>query len=156
MMRYDTPGIFWDMPGLTYDDPADLPLNLNQPNPMAQDQTKRVDPKTLQSDIAALQALQGIAGYAPANAAFALAALGTKQSSMTTTQTTETQKQADANAARDAAVAAEWAFHNAILGAKDQVKAQFGADSDQWQALGMIKKSERKKPTKKPKPNTGP
>ena len=70
-----------------------------------------------------------------------------KQTAMAAAQATETQKQGDADAARDAANAAEWAFHNLILNAKDQVKAQFGADSDEWQALGMRKKSERKKPS---------
>jgi hypothetical protein len=37
-------------------------------------------------------------------------------------------------AARDAAVAAEWEFHNMILGVKDQVIAQYGKDSDQVQS----------------------
>ena len=96
-----------------------------------------------------MSALQGISDYAPANTAYATTALLAKQSSMTAAQTTETQKQGEANAARDAATAAEWTFHNAILGAKAQVKAQFGEDSDQWQALGMIKKSERKKPSRR-------
>jgi len=39
------------------------------------------------------------------------------------------------------------ALHNAILGAKTQVLAQYGADSDAIQSLGLKKKSERKRPT---------
>ena len=88
-------------------------------------------------------------GYAPANTAYALTALTTKHAGMTTAQATETQKKGDADAARDAANAAEWAFHNAILDAKTQVRAQFGEDSDQVQSLGLKKKSERKKPARK-------
>jgi hypothetical protein len=71
---------------------------------------------------------------------------------MDAAQATETQKFADADAARDDATAAEWDFHNALLGAKDQVKAQFGADSNEWQALGLTKKSEFASPSAKVKP----
>jgi hypothetical protein len=114
---------------------------------MAQNQNRRLERKVVQDDIDALAAIQGITEYTPANASFALTALTAKQTAMAAAQATETQKQGDADAARDAANAAEWAFHNLILNAKDQVKAQFGADSDEWQALGMRKKSERKKPS---------
>jgi len=52
-------------------------------------------------------------------------------------------------AARDAATAAEWDFHNTMLAVKEQVIAQFGKNSDQVQALGLKKKSEYKAPTRK-------
>jgi len=42
----------------------------------------------------------------------------------------EAQAQAAPDSARDDATAAEWAFHNKVLGAKDQVKAQFGDNSN--------------------------
>jgi hypothetical protein len=54
-----------------------------------------------------------------------------------------------ADAKRAAANAAEWEFHNAILGAKTQVTAQFGDDSDELAALGLKKKSEYKSPTRR-------
>jgi hypothetical protein len=114
---------------------------------MAQNQNRRLESKIIQDDVSVLEAIQGMTDYKPASAGYALTALTTAQTAMTAAQATETQKQADADAARDAANAAEWAFHNTILSAKDQVKAQFGADSDEWQALGMRKKSERKKPS---------
>ena len=58
-------------------------------------------------------------------------------------------------AARDAAVAAEWAFHNAVLGSKTQVDAQYGENSDQRQSLGRKKKSERARPTRRDKNKKG-
>ncbi len=61
-------------------------------------------------------------------------------------QATEAQKQNEADAARDAATAAEWAFHNVILEGKNQVKAQYGENSDQYAGLGLTKKTERKSP----------
>ena len=54
---------------------------------------------------------------------------------------------------RDTAVAAEWDYHNAILGGKRQVVAQYGDDSNETQAVGLTKSSERAAPgAKKPKP----
>jgi hypothetical protein len=53
-------------------------------------------------------------------------------------------------AARDAAVATEWDFHNTILGVKNQVVAQFGESSDELLALGLKKKTERKPPVRTP------
>ena len=54
--------------------------------------------------------------------------------------------------ARDANVTAQWGFHNAILGAKRQIVAQYGDDSDEAQAVGLTKKCERAKPSRKPRP----
>jgi hypothetical protein len=67
-------------------------------------------------------------------------------------QSAETQAEAAYKAARDNAVAAEWAFHNAVLGAKEQVIAQFGKDSNEVQAIGLKKKSERKSPSRVAQP----
>jgi len=52
------------------------------------------------------------------------------------------------NVRRNSSVAAQWTFHNAMLGAKQQVLAQYGDDSDEAQAVGLTKKSERAKPSK--------
>ena len=59
------------------------------------------------------------------------------------------QDAATAAASRDDEVAAQWGFHDFILGAKTQVKAQYGDSSNEIQALGLKKKSEYKSPTKK-------
>ena len=60
-----------------------------------------------------------------------------------------TQKEAAFKAARDGQVAAQWAFHNDIIGGKQQVVGKFGDDSDEAQAVGLTKKSERAKPKRK-------
>ncbi|MBI3363815.1 MAG: hypothetical protein HY033_02795, partial [Ignavibacteriae bacterium] len=54
-------------------------------------------------------------------------------------------------AKRDAAVAAELAFHQAMLGVKEQVIAQYGKNSDQVASLGLKKKSEYRRPVRKTK-----
>jgi hypothetical protein len=151
-MKWDDPLISWDMPNVTFDNPADSPDNTPKIMANSNPQTDRIDPKVLQSDIVSYQALQTITGYTPANVAYAKATGETTFTTMTATQASETQKKAAADAARDDATAAEWNFHNFILGMKDQVKAQYGADSNELQSVGLKKKSEKKKPSSKKTP----
>jgi hypothetical protein len=110
------------------------------------DQSRRLKPSLIQADKDAFAALQAVTGYAPANPAYALTAITTAQSSLTAAQQAEAQAVAAAAAARDDAVAKEWAFHNLMLGAKDQIIAQFGKDSNEVQAVGLKKKSEYSRP----------
>lgn len=113
---------------------------------MAKDETKRMRPSDLQADRDTLAAIKAMSGYAPANSAYTAANLTAKLTGMVDAKDIEVQKQAEADSARDDAVAAEWAFHNAVLGAKDQVKAQYGDDSNEYQAVGRTKASERHSP----------
>ena len=115
-------------------------------------ETRRLGPSVLQADKDALAALKNIPGYTPANAGYTLTKVQTAFDGMDAGQQTETQKFAEADAARDDATAAEWAFHKAILGVKEQVRAQYGADSNELQAIGLTKKLEKAKPTASVKP----
>ncbi|HEY5232098.1 MAG TPA: hypothetical protein VIK35_01005 [Verrucomicrobiae bacterium] len=112
---------------------------------MAKDQTRFVDAGTLKADTDALAALTAIGGYAPANAAFTLTKLNAASDALKLAADAFAQAEAGWQTARDANVAAQWTFHNAMLGAKQQVLAQFGDDSDEAQAVGLTKKSERAK-----------
>jgi hypothetical protein len=116
---------------------------------MANPKTKRLNPNILSDDVEAFYALKGIAGYTPSNPAYTIANGSNAKTLMDGQQTTEAQAKATFDGARDNAVAAEWAFHDFMLGAKDQVKAQFGANSNELQGLGLKKKSEYKKPKAK-------
>ncbi|MCS7226483.1 MAG: hypothetical protein NZ821_05760, partial [Gloeomargarita sp. SKYB31] len=66
-------------------------------------------------------------------------------------QALEVQALAAAKAARDEANRSEWRFHNLVLGAKEQVIAQYGRDSLQVQALGLRRKSEYRGRTRRSK-----
>lgn len=118
---------------------------------MAKNQNVRLRPQFLQEDRDVHTALQSLADYSPANAAYTKAALAARLAAMKSAQDAELAAQNALAAARDAANAAEWDFHNAILSAKDQVIAQYGKDSNEVQALGMKKKSERKAPIRRNK-----
>ena len=118
---------------------------------MAKDESRRLTPAVVVSDKESFAALQAISGYAPANPAFAMAIINTAQNELNAAQQAEAQAAAAAATARDNAVAKEWAFHNLVLGAKDQVVAQFGRDSNEVQAVGLKKASEFKQRQRKPK-----
>jgi hypothetical protein len=118
---------------------------------MAKNQNKRLTPSLIQSDLDSYTAWQGMTTYTPANTAYAKTAVTAKQTAMKAAQDAETAVQVALATARDAAAAAEWDFHNTMLGVKEQVIAQFGKNSDQVQALGLKKKSEYKTPARKAK-----
>src|SRR4051794_3369971 len=99
-------------------------------------QANRLRPSQVQTDKDAFASLQAITGYAPANTAYTLAKINAAQASLASAQQAEAQAMSAAAAARDDAVARERDFHNLMLGAKDQVIAQFGQDSNEAQALG--------------------
>lgn len=117
---------------------------------MAKDQTKRLRPTILQEDRDALAAIKGFKKkpYKPANEDYTLDKLEAGRQAITEARETEVQKQNEADDARDATVAREWAFHNQMLGARQQVTAQYGDDSDEHAAVGLTKKSERESPSR--------
>ncbi|MDT4895992.1 MAG: hypothetical protein QOH25_1069 [Acidobacteriota bacterium] len=112
-------------------------------------QANRLKPSQIQADRDTFAALQAVTGYAPANPAYALTVITAAQASLASAQQAEAQAQAAAAAARDDAVAREWEFHNLMLGAKDQIIAQFGKDSNEVQAVGLKKKSEYNRPQRR-------
>lgn len=116
---------------------------------MADKKTRQLKPSILQEDLDAYAGMQGIAGYTPSNAAFNAANGETILQKMQTSQTKEVQAYAAWQASRDNKVADEWAFHEYVLSMRTQVKAQFGEDSNEVQAVGLKKKSDYKKPSKK-------
>ena len=114
-------------------------------------ETNRLKPALIDADESSFAALQAMTGYAPVNQAYTAAAIASAHAALQSAWAAESQAEAALAAARDDAVAREWEFHNLMLGAKDQVTAQFGRDSNEVQALGLKKASERKAPQRRPK-----
>lgn len=113
---------------------------------MVKDKTKRISPKLVAEELASLDSLEAIPDYAPANPNFTLDKLKRLKERMNATRTTETQAIAAADTARDDATEAEWDYHEAIVGMRDQVVAQYGRSSNQAQSVGRKKDTERKAP----------
>lgn len=115
-----------------------------------QDTNRRLTPLNLRKDIDAYHGLQTISGFTTARTEATPEAIQAAYEAMLAKQREETEKQAIFKAAADAARLAEWEFHNSVLAMKEAVKGQFGSDSDEAAAVGFKKKSERKRPQKKP------
>jgi hypothetical protein len=117
----------------------------------------RLSKKVLQEDRETYAALKNLTDYQPSNTAYSLANVNAAFQAMEAKQTVEVQKKADADGASDDAADSERDTHNIVLGVKAQVKAQYGENSNEYQALGMKKKSEynlRRRPPAKNNPAT--
>lgn len=123
---------------------------------MAKNETKSLAAAVLKADKDGLAAIKKMTGYKSAKPEYELAKLSEEATKLVEADEAFAQAETAWQAARDAHVGAQWRFHNAMLGAKQQVIAVFGDDSDEAQAVGLKKKSERAKPTTKAKSGTTP
>jgi hypothetical protein len=114
-----------------------------------QNTTNRLRPLVISQDVDSLHGLQTISTYDTSRADASVANIQQAYQAMLAQQQAETEKLASYRAAADAARLAEWEFHNAILAMKEVVRGQYGSDSDQAQAIGLKKKSDRKRPSRK-------
>ncbi|MEH2279599.1 MAG: hypothetical protein V7K40_33750 [Nostoc sp.] len=114
-----------------------------------QDRTRRLRPQTISQDITSFQGLQTVSTYNTTRADASAAKLQEVYQAMLISQQIETEKLALYRATSDAARLAEWEFHNTVLAMKEVVRGQYGSDSDQAQAVGLKKKSDRKRPSRK-------
>ena len=114
-----------------------------------QNTTNRLRPQLISQDIDSFHGLQTVSNYNTTRADASSANLQEAYQAMLISQQTETEKLALYRAAADAARLAEWEFHNAVLAMKEVVRGQYGSDSDQAQAVGLKKKSDRKRPSRK-------
>ncbi|MFK0733303.1 MAG: hypothetical protein HEQ35_20545 [Gloeotrichia echinulata IR180] len=115
----------------------------------AQDTTRRLRPQLISQDINSWHGLQTISGYNTTRADATVAKLEQAYQAMLAQQQVETEKLTLYRAAADAARLAEWEFHNTVLAMKEVIRGQYGSDSDQAQAVGLKKKSERKRSKRK-------
>ena len=122
---------------------------------MAKNQHKRLPPGKIEADENGFAALQTITGYTPINNTYSLDAVCSAHEELRNLRRAAATAQAQAQAARESAVAKEWEFHNLMLGVKEQVIAQFGKDSDEVEALGLKRKSDYKSPKRKTSAGSG-
>jgi hypothetical protein len=118
-------------------------------NTCSANEAKRLRPMQLQADQDAPTAIQNLGNYQPADPTEGAEKLGTALSAIQTAQQTEVNAAKRLAEARDSAVAAEWGFHNAMLGTKGQVVAQSGDDSDAVQSQALTRKSEYQAPARR-------
>ena len=119
---------------------------------MAPRSTRRLSPDEIAADREALLALKNIGDYTPTNPAYSADALAALGDALERAEQTRLHAENMLDAARDQAMSAALALHEALLGVKVQVLAQYGPDSFEIQALGLKRKSERKRPARRAVP----
>ena len=110
------------------------------------DTNRRLRPGVLSQDIDSMYGLNAVTNYVTGRPNATPEALRTAHDDMVAAQREETEILARAKAAADKARLAEWQFHDNVLAMKESVRGQFGSDSNEAQAIGYKKKSERKRP----------
>jgi hypothetical protein len=116
---------------------------------MAANQNEPLRSGIIESDRASLVALKQLSDYVPPNPALRIEALGALEARLRQAEEAEILARAALDAARDARVAAGWELHNAILSAKALVVGQYGANSDAVHSLGLKKKSDYRRPSRR-------
>jgi len=111
---------------------------------MAKKKLARLSQRILQKDREIAEAVLDLKDYTPANKDFTADRLREALGRLEEAEAAEAAAQEAAAKAREEAVRLEAEFHDLILGAKRQVIAQYGDDSDEITVLGMKKKSERR------------
>ena len=112
---------------------------------------QRLPAHVLQADLDCITALKAIEGYAPSNPADSLAAITELQTRTAAAGERELHTANSHAAARDDAILLENERHERVQSIKNQIRAQFGNDSNEVASLGLKKTSERKAPKRKSK-----
>lgn len=116
---------------------------------------RRLSAEVLQADLDCITALKAIEGYDPSNPADSLAAITDLQTRVNAAGERELHAANAYAAARDNAVLLENERHERVKGVKNQVRAQYGNDSNEVASLGLKKSSERKPTKRQSRPDGG-
>ena len=106
--------------------------------------SRRISAKELQEDIDAFFALKLIAGYKPHDPGATIEAIAPVVDKIRAKQEALIAHQVALDAMRDDLAAASLELRGKMGVAKNQVRAQFGDDSNEIASLGLKKKSEHK------------
>jgi len=141
------------MPGLVWNGPMPEAAR-NSTTVMADPKSKPMSPAMLQEDKDAVTAILAMPDYASVKPAFEKTAVyqkaadGTESGILARLEESEDAhllaQQAEEQA-RDANVALQWELHSWVIGAREQIAARFGKNSDEYAASGLKKKSEYKR-----------
>lgn len=104
---------------------------------------------TLESDRGTIKALKDIATYAPRKTEHSLEALLVHEANVAAAEDELQRARRAYEAARLKMAMVSWAMHDSVVGARVEVVAQFGSDAAEVQAIGMTRKSARKRPARR-------
>jgi hypothetical protein len=112
-------------------------------------QLKRLPPSVIAADRELLRAIQSLSDYQPINGTYSVAIMQQQEGRLTKAELAVVRLEDELKQARAVAIETAHAMHNTGLGMKDQVIAQYGQDSTEVEIIGLTRKSEHKRPTKR-------
>jgi hypothetical protein len=110
---------------------------------------RRIQPDVLKKDHETLIALTAMRGYAPRKANLEVANLTALEGTLDNAEARMLRARAELEASTDAYYLAALGFHDGVVGARDEVKVQYGDNSDQYASVGRTKRTERKSPRRR-------
>lgn len=108
----------------------------------------RIPPLTIAADRSTLLALQGLNDYQPLNNTYSVATIQQYEASLTQAEQAVIRAQEALDHARAVEIEAAHVLHNAVIGARQHVIAQYGPDAAAVQIVGLTRKSDYKRPTR--------
>ena len=106
----------------------------------------RMPKRQLEKDKEAYISLKNISNYNPTNKDVEMVKMDIRYNDMLSAQEQVSVMENQLKALNDKCAITEHAFHDAVIESKSQVKAQFGANSDELNSLGLKKKMDYVKP----------
>lgn len=113
--------------------------------------SQRVDRDVIDDDQIALQRVANLGDYRPMRDELSIEALRALEAAMLEAINAEDRANYEARAARERAIAAIQAFHESMKAVKAQIVAQYGEDSLALHAIGRKRRSERSRPSRRPR-----
>jgi hypothetical protein len=107
----------------------------------------------LEADQAALLAIRDLPNYKAVNPDYSVEALMAQETAWMRAKEARLRAAKALAAARSAEIAAGRKFHGSVRVAKSVVVAQYGDDSPEVQAVGLTKRSDRKRPVRRAAPS---
>lgn len=112
-------------------------------------QLTSVSQSALATDRVTLRAIQSLSDFQPFNETCSAASLQQLESALFVAEEAEARAQGALDQARQARLMAARAFHDAARIARSQVIAQYGENSTAVQLVGLTRKSDYKRPSKR-------
>lgn len=116
---------------------------------MALDETRHPGHDRIRADLETLRAILNLPNYQPMHQSCNAQTLSALAARLENAEHAEQRAETAYADAREETITAAWALHNTILEAKVQVVAQYGVNSTAVEAIGLKKKSARRRPARR-------
>ena len=125
------------------------PVHIVEGNRPVASRKKRIPPQTIAADRSTFLALQNLDGYTSQNSNHSLPTIQQHEMALAQAEQNTIRARAAFEAAREAENELAHAFHDAVIGARQQVIAQYGSDGTAVEVIGLKRKSNYKRASRR-------